>query len=339
MNLDLTRLAAMGWFSKTLEAAARLRVADALGDSAMTYQELAATTGTSAEALHAMLRSLSMMGVFVHLDDGKFTNSPLSHRLREDHPESMRHYVMLTAGLYTDTFGNVAHTIRTGESAFRDRHGTNLYGYLENHPEDADIYDNAMEDLCRPVSTELAGTYDFSRVQSVMDLGGGRGALLKGILLAHPRLTGVVGERADTCRRAEAELRRLGNPELLKRLSYTEVDILTGVPGGYDLYTLKNVLHNWNPDTSVRILRNIRAALTASAGQPGRLLVIEPLVERGVDWMRALLQMTVCQDGTEGRTEESQISQLTAAGFRVARVVRLTTGHAVFESVPDETGN
>ncbi len=343
MNLNLMQLSGMGWFSRTLEAVARLRVADELGDSTMTYQELAEKTGASAEALHAALRTLSMMGVFTHLGDGKFTNSPLSHRLRDDHPESMRHYVMLAAGLYTDTFGNVMHTISTGESAFRARHGTYIYGYLEKHQEDADIYDNAMEDLTRPVSTELAWTYDFSGVQSVIDLGGGRGALLKGILLLHPHLTGVVGERADTCRRAAAELRRLGNAELLKRLSFVEINILSEVPGGYDLYTLKNVLHNWNSESSVRILRNIRAALTETtkqgAGRVPRLLVIEPLIEHEVDWVRTLFQMTVCQDGVEGRTEESQISQLKEAGFTVEQVVRLNTGHAVFESTLDTTEN
>lgn len=333
----------MGWFSKTLEAVARLRVADELGDGTMTYQALAEKTGAAAEALHAALRTLSMMGVFTHLGDGKFTNSPLSHRLRDDHPESMRHYVMLAAGLYTDTFGNVLHTLSTGESAFRARHGTYIYGYLEKHPEDADIYDNAMEDLTRPVSAELARAYDFSGVRSVLDLGGGRGALLKSILLLHPHLTGVVGERADTCRRAEAELERLGNAELSKRLSFVEVDILTEVSGGYDLYTLKNVLHNWNPETSVRILRNIRAAMGETteqgAGSAPRLLVIEPLVEHEVDWLRALFQMTVCQDGVEGRTEESQIAQLKEAGFTVEQVIRLNTGHAVFVSTLDTAAN
>ncbi|UQA97424.1 acetylserotonin O-methyltransferase [Streptomyces halobius] len=338
MDLDLMQLSGMGWFSKTLEAAARLQVADELGDSTMTYQEIAERVGADADALQAILRSLSALGVFAHLGDGKFANSPLSHRLRDDHPQSMRHYVILAAGLYTDTFGNVLHTARTGGSAFRALHGTNIYGYLEKHPEDADLYDNAMEDLTRPVSAELARTYDFSAVRSVIDLGGGRGALLKGLLLAHPHLTGIVGERADTCARAAADLRRIGSTDLLERLSYVETDILSKVPGGYDLYTLKNVLHNWNPESSVRILRNIRAALTGTAEQPGgrapRLLVIEPLIEQEADWMRALFQMTVSQDGTEGRTEEGQIAQLEEAGLTVERVIRLATGHSVFESLP-----
>ncbi|WP_043268383.1 methyltransferase [Streptomyces sp. CT34] len=343
MNLDLMQLSGMGWFAKTLEAAARLQVADELGDSTMTYQEIAERAGADADALHAVLRSLSALGVFAHLGDGKFANSPLSHRLRDDHPQSMRHYVILAAGLYTDVFGNVLHTARTGGSAFRALHGTNIYGYLEKHPEDADLYDNAMEDLTRPVSAELARTYDFSAVRSVIDLGGGRGALIKGVLLAHPHLTGAVGERADTCTRAAADLRRTGDTDLLERLSYVETDILSRVPRGHDLYTLKNVLHNWNPESSVRILRNIRAALTETAerraGPVPRLLVIEPLIEREVDWMRALFQMTVSQDGTEGRTEEGQIAQLEEAGLTVERVVRLATGHAVFESLPTANGS
>ena len=142
-------------------------------------------------------------------------------------------------------------------------------------------------------------------------------------------------KRPMTCAAAAAELARLGDTDLLKRLTFSETDLLTEVPGGFDTYTLKDVLHNWNPDTSVLILRNIPAAIAATmtedAGSTPRLRVIEPVSGKDVDSLRALFQMTVCQDGTEGRTEDSQMTQLVEAGFTVDRVLRLSTGHAVFD--------
>ncbi|GAA4997853.1 methyltransferase [Streptomyces hyderabadensis] len=325
-------LAGMGWIAKSLTAAAELDLADHLDGTPMTAEELAKHTGTHPETLEALLRILSALGVFGRDEAGAYRNTPLSDQLRDDHPQSMRHYVMLSGGLYADTFTAVTHTLRTGESAFRHLHGTRIYEYLEQHPADADLYDKAMADLARPVAAALADAYDFTGVRRVLDVGGNSGELLKGLLTAHPHLTGTVLDRPDVCERAAAELAAPGREDLAERLAYTPGDFLKEIPGGADLYTVKNVLHNWNHDNSVVILSRIREAMERTgAGRPAdqrpRLLVVEPLIETDLDWMRVLFQMVVCEDGTRGRTDEVQRTQIAEAGLDVLDTIRLDTGH------------
>lgn len=332
VEVSLMGLAGMGWIAKSLTAAAELDLADHLDGTPMTAEELAKQTGTHPETLEALLRILSALGVFGRDEAGAYRNTPLSDQLRDDHPQSMRHYVMLSGGLYADTFTAVTHTLRTGESAFRHLHGTRIYEYLEQHPADADLYDKAMADLARPVAAALADAYDFTGVRRVLDVGGNSGELLKGLLTAHPHLTGTVLDRPDVCERAAAELAAPGREDLAERLAYTPGDFLKEIPGGADLYTVKNVLHNWNHDNSVVILSRIREAMERTgAGRPAdqrpRLLVVEPLIETDLDWMRVLFQMVVCEDGTRGRTDEVQRTQIAEAGLDVLDTIRLDTGH------------
>ncbi len=333
VEVSLMGLAGMGWIAKSLTAAAELDLAEHLEGRPMTAEELAKSTDTHPETLDALLRILSALGVFQREESGVYRNSALSAQLRDAHPQSMRHYVMLSGGLYADTFTALPHTLRTGESAFRHLHGTRIYEYLEAHPADADLYDRAMADLARPVAATLADAYDFTDVRSVLDVGGNTGELLKGLLTAHPHLTGVCLDRPDVCTRAAAEL-AAADPGLAARLTYHPGDFRTEVRAGADLYTVKNVLHNWNHDNSVVILGRIREAMERTAAdRPGgvrpRLLVIEPLIESGLDWMRVLFQMVVCEDGTRGRTDEVQRAQITEAGLDVLDTLRLSTGHTV----------
>lgn len=206
VEVSLMSLAGLGWVAKSLTAAAELGLADHLDGSPMTAEELAKQTDTHPETLEALLRILSTIGVFGRDDAGVYRNTALSDQLRDGHPQSMRHYVMLSGGLYADTFSAVTHTLRTGESAFRHLHGTRIYEYLEQHPAEADLYDKAMADLARPVAGALADAYDFAAVRSVVDIGGNSGELLKGLLTAHPHLTGTCLDRPDVCARATAEL-------------------------------------------------------------------------------------------------------------------------------------
>ncbi|MCX4760224.1 acetylserotonin O-methyltransferase [Streptomyces sp. NBC_01275] len=343
MDMDIMGLAAMGWVGKSLSAAAELRLADRLAERPMTVAELAKETDTQPDVLEALMRILPVLGLFQRDDADVYRNSPLSERLREDHPQSMLHYVRLSTGLYADTFTAITHTLRTGESAFRSLHGTRIYEYLEQNSEAADLYDKAMADLARPVAAALADTYAFERVGTVLDVGGNSGELLKGLLRAHPHLKGVSFDRSGVCERATADLAASDQAALAERLTFHPGSFLEEVPAGADLYLVKNVLHNWNHDNSVVILSRIREAVErtgadrAPSDRP-RLLVIEPLVETDVDWIRVLFQMVVCEDGTRGRTDDVQRAQITEAGFEVRSTFRLATGHTVHECVVGAEG-
>jgi len=311
-------LTCAAWVSSAVALAARLGIADLVAAQPRSVAELAAATGTSAPMLERLLRVLAATGLFKRIDDGSYMNSPDSELLRDDHPHSVRHICMLAGGEYYRAFGELAHTVATGEPAFRHLFGTSIYEYMESHRETAETYDAAMEDLARPVGELLARAYDFGGVREVVDVGGGRGALLRALLRAHPHLRGVSFDRADVCARAVAE----------ERLGFVAGDFFAGVPPDADLYILKNVLHNWSDDSAVAILRSIAASMNG-----GRLLVLEPLLGDGESSLPRLLddlmQAVISERGTAARTEPEMRALLERASLHVVSIDVLPTGHSV----------
>lgn len=323
------QLACGGWIAAAVAAAARLRVADLLADGPKGSAELAAATGAHEPVLRRVMRVLVSVGLFAEQADGRFTNTPESLPLQSDHPRSMRHFCMLAAGEYGQAFAELMHTLETGAPAFGKVFGGSVYEHFSRHPEAADVYDRAMEELARPVGRALAGLRPFDAVTTVVDVGGGRGTLVKAVLRAHPHLRGMCVDRADVCARAETEL-RASDAALAARLTFVPGDFFGTLPPGADLYLLKNVLHNWNDDSAVAILERIREAMHA----PGaRLLVIEPLAGDGApsayEAMDDLLQMVICQEGTTARSDAQFRALLHRAGLVVESVTPLATGHAV----------
>jgi C-methyltransferase len=329
--MQIAQLAGASWVSKALSAAARLGLADQLRDRPMTHVELARRTDCDPEVLLRLMEGLAALGIFEQDAAGMMRNTPDSEQLRSDHPRSMRYFCMLAGEMYYDAWGALMHTLRTGKPASRHVFGGSIYEHMEANPEAARVYDRAMEDLARPVAAELVDRGQFAGVRTVVDVGGGRGALLAAVLAAYPDLHGVCADRADVCARAERE-RLEDDPELARRLSFRPTDFFTEVPTGGDRYLLKNVLHNWSFDSGTRILLNVARAMRATPGS--RLLVLEPLVEDEHDAMHVLFQMVICEDGTRGLSAEEMRNLLDTAGLTVLTTDRLSTGHTLLECTP-----
>ncbi|MEU9988129.1 methyltransferase [Streptomyces sp. NPDC048045] len=324
MEVSLLSLVMGSFTSATVGAAARLGVADALADGPATSAELAKAVGADHDSLVSLMNALTALGVFARNEEGRYTNSPLSEQLRTDHPESIRYLTALLCGLYAQAAsGGLAQAVQHGTSVMPQAFGVSLYEYLDKDAETARIFDLAMQDWARPIGTVLAEHVPFENVRTVVDVGGGNGALLKTILAAHQHLEGVCVDRADTCRRAEAALRETGDEDLVGRLSYRSSDILAEVPEGGDLYIIKNVLHDWSSESSVRILSNIRAAMSAGAGPDRKpmLLVIDPLVEHDSGAaFRNVIKMVVGETNARERTEADIRREVTEAGLEVVSV-------------------
>jgi hypothetical protein len=324
-------MACGGWVASAVGATARFGLADLVKDGAKTPAELAAATGASERVVAQLLQLLVAVGLFAEAD-GRYTATDEGAMLREDHPDSVRHFAMLASGDYQRIFQEMSHTVQTGESSARRALGCTLYDHLDRSPEQAETYDRAMEDLTRPASRVLALVRDFSAVRTVVDIGGGRGALMRGLLRAVPGIHGIVFDRPDVADRARAALPAVA-PDLEGRLEYVGGSFFDGVPAGGDLYFLKNVLHSWNDQSAVAVLRSIGRRL---AGRPdARLVVIEPLVGGRMPSMyRALdelMQMVVSESGTTARTDDEFRALATAAGLTVTRVDQLQSGHAAIE--------
>ncbi|QKG19172.1 methyltransferase [Actinomadura verrucosospora] len=326
MEVSLVGLSVGTWIASSLGVAARLGIADALAEGPATGAELAKAVGAHPDAIPPLLRTLAMVGVFGQDEEGRYVNSALSEQLRTDHPRSLRHLCALTGGLYFQASGGLLDAVRTGRPALPFVFGAPLYEQLERDPETAAIFDRAMEDLARPVAAALAEHYPFKDVRTVVDVGGGNGALLKGILTAHPHLRGICADRPEVCGRARDELRGSGDQDLIDRLTFQPVDVFKECPAGADLYVLKNVLHDWSSDSAVRILRSVRDAMRAGAEQGGRpvLLVIDPLVEHDAGAaIRPLIKLVIGEDRTRERSEADLRGEAAEAGLEVLSVTPL----------------
>lgn len=337
----LIRIAASGCFPRALAVAARLGLADLTATTARTAAELAARTQTNPDALGLLLHTLTMMEVFKVDAEGSFHLSDEFAQLRSDHPQSLRNYCILMAETYDDAFGGLLDTVRTGKSGFQSMFGASLYEYLADHPEAEAIFDNAMAELAKPVAAALAEHYDFAAVATVIDIGGGGGAFLRGILQAHPHLRGICLDRPSVCDRAQTALRNEAEGGLGERLTFQSADVFRDIPEGGDRYLVKNVLYDWSFDSCLRLLGAARNAMQgtarardASAENSPRLLIVEPLFERDSDAARALFQMVICEDGTRGFSQAQLRRLIEASDLKVLSIERLSCGHSVFECAP-----
>ncbi|KAA5834967.1 methyltransferase [Saccharopolyspora hirsuta] len=325
--MNLVELAMSGWYSRSISTAVRLGIPDLIADRPRKLDELAAVLDVDPAMLRGLLRMLVSAGVVVR-DGEAFALREDFAELRSDHPRTMRNVFTLFAETYDDAWAGLGHTVRTGESGYEHVFGVPLYVHLERDADAARVFDAAMAELARPVAAEFVRHHDFSGLSTVVDVGGGSGALLREVLGANPHLSGVVADRGTVCRRGAEDLRRSGDQDLIARLSFAPSDFFADLPAGSDRYLLKNVLFDWSDADRVRILRTIADAMTRPAA---RLLVLEPLAHHEEDWS-SLTRAVFCGSDVPVLDEHRLRALLDEAGFDVLSTARLeSTQHTLLE--------
>jgi hypothetical protein len=328
----LYQLATAHYGSQALYVAAKLGVADHFGDGPTTAEALAAATKSHAPSLARVLRLLVTLGVLEE-GDGGFTLTAMGAALKSG-PGSFRAAVQLFAGpMVWGAWGDLLRTVETGEPAFARVFDTDSFGYFDSHPEEGANFDEAMGAFTRMISGAVAASYDFSALRSVIDVGGGEGVLLNGILKANPALRGTVFDLPRLEERARAQIAAAG---LADRYAFHGGDFFESVPAGHDAYLLKHVIHDWNDERAVTILKSCRRAM----GDQGKLLLVEgvypPRVVATPECRGAAandVNMLVCTGGLQ-RTEEAFRDLYAAAGFRLTRIVATPARVAVIEGEP-----
>jgi hypothetical protein len=251
----------------------------------------------------------------------------LGATLLTDVPGSLRFFAIEELGEnHYPAWEKLLHSVQTGDIAFNHVYGESKWQYMAQHPEEAMIFDLAMASFSSVVSAAVAGAYDFSSSRTVVDLGGGDGSLLAGILRAHSHLQGVVADVPHVVERARQKIEADG---LSGRCGTAGVNFFKGVPNS-DTYLLKWILHDWTDEQSVMILKNCRNAMTAD----GRVLIIEAVLQPGdatsfgkfVD-----LNMLVMTGGRE-RTETEYRTLLEAAGLKLTKVIPTQTEMSIIEA-------
>lgn len=314
--------------SQALYVVTTLGIPDLLADGPRSAADLAAASDSHPRALYRVLRMLAAAGVFQEDEEQRFSLTEMGELLRTDAPGSLQPWAAMLARPYIwEAWGALEHSVRTGENAFRHVHGTSIWDYREQHPEEGAIFDRAMTGNTRRSNQAVVGTYDFGRFRTVVDVGGGQGVLLAAILQANPQVGGVLFDQPHVVARATEVLREAG---VADRVRIESGSFFEAVPPGADAYALRFIIHDWPDDESVQILRNVRDALP----DDGRVLVIENVVpppNEGLETKLLDLQMLVAPGGQE-RTLDEYAALFDAAGLRLAGTTPTDAGLVVIEA-------
>ncbi len=320
LSLGLYQMATGHYYSLALGVVAKMKIADLLKDGPRHYDDLARAAGAHGPSLNRVLRLLASAGVFEEQEGGKFVLTGLGQYLRSDVPGSMRASVLLFSGTH-QAWQELEYCVQTGEPWFHRTDPTaDGFALMAQNPEQLKIFDQAMATFAPMTSAAVAASYDFSTFGTVVDVGGGNGALLIGILKANPDLRGIVFDQPHAAEKAAGNIAAAG---LESRCQAVGGDFFKSVPPNCDAYLLKHVIHDWNDDRALAILKNCHRVM----GPDSKLLIIEGVYPPRIDQSdssqgaaRNDVNMLVCTGGRQ-RSEAEFRSLYDTAGFRLTRIV------------------
>jgi SAM-dependent methyltransferase len=316
--------------TQAIYVAAQLGLADVLADEPLTVEEIARRVRTDPDATYRLLRLLASHSIFSEQDDGRFTMTPMAHALRPDGPNSLYGMAVLMGHpIHWEDWGHLVDSVRTGEPIMPKLRGMGAFEYLAANPEYSALFMRGMGDLSSLETEPVLTGYDFSRYGTIVDVGGGGGALLAAILQRAPRSRGVIFDDRARMFGAEAVLADAG---VADRCTIADGGLFDPVTPGGDAYLLKHIVHDWPEDRALAILKNVRDAVNPD----GRLLLMEFVVPEDnephpgklVDlWLMLLV-------GGKERTERQYAELLAAAGFELVRVTPTASPLSIVEARP-----
>jgi hypothetical protein len=311
--------------SQALYVVATLGIADQLAAGPRTSDELAVAVGAHADALYRVLRALAAVGVFTELDGAWFVLTPLGEHLRSDAEEPLGGWARFIGREYQwQAWAHLLDAVRSGTCAFKSVHGQSGWEYRSTNPKENAIFDRAMTDLSQRIRGQIVDAYDFGRHAQIVDVGGGRGALLAAILKQCPSVRGTLFDLPHVVADSHAVLAAAGVSE---RCDVVAGDFFAGLPEGADAYLLKTLLHDWDDADALRILLACRKA----SRQGASLIVVEwELGPRNSarDAKMSDLGMLV-GNGGRVRSLDEHTTLLSRSGFHARQHIRMPAGYSI----------
>ncbi len=316
--------------TQLLYVMAALGLADHLRDGPKSSAALAEAAGAHPHALARLLRALASLGVVDYVAPDTFALTPLSACLLSDAPGSLRTVALAAGALNYRAWGELLHSVTTGQTAFGRAHGVGFFDYLGQHPDLAGLFDEQMAGGFERRNAAIVAAYDFSALRTIVDVGGGHGGLIAAILAAYPSLRGILVDLPHVVAGAAPVLAAAG---VADRCRVVAGDFFQAVPAGGDAYLLAGVLHDWDDAAAAVILRNCRAALAGD----GRVLVAEQVAPPdNAPFPAALLDIAMLvHTGGRERTAAEFEALFSTAGLRLANIIRTGWGR-LLEGVPVE---
>jgi predicted O-methyltransferase YrrM len=317
----------------SISAVAELGIADHLSEGPKTASDLARLSGANEDFLRRVLRYLASEGVFEERAGDAFALTERSHWLRSNVPGSLRPRAVYTGNaLSWMTWGSLLQCMKTSVSGFEVAFGEGIFDYVRTHPDAAATFNAFMAANTAASVEAILAAYNFSGVRELVDVGGGRGALVAGVLQANAGMRGILFDMPEVVATAGPLLDQAGVADRCKVIGG---DFFEAVPAGADLYALKFILHDWPDAKCIRILRNCRQAMAPG----GRVLVVEHVVPKdgGPHISKFMdINMLVNTSGGRERTRQEFEQLLAAAGLQLRQLAPTAIGLCTLECVSSQ---
>jgi hypothetical protein len=317
------------WVAQGVYAVTKLGIVDALRDGPKSADAVAESIDADPDAVYRLMRMVASRGVFTSQADRRFALAPMGRALLSDTPDSMRGYVLFVGDpLHWQHWGQLSESVRTGRCAIEEVRGKPTFEWLEDVPELAAVFNDGMTSISKMETPTVVAAYDFTPFGTIVDVGGGHGLLLSAILRAAPNSRGILFDAESVVQGAPSVLESAG---VSNRCAAVGGSFFESVPAGGDAYVLKHIIHDWDDEKSLAILRNVRTAMNAGA----KVLIVEAVVpDDDREHLSKLLdlEMLVAATGRE-RTETEYAELLRKAGFRHTRTVPTVGPASIVEAV------
>jgi ubiquinone/menaquinone biosynthesis C-methylase UbiE len=316
------------WVSQAIYAAAKFAIADHLKHGPKPVDELAKITATHPDALYRLLRALASVGIFSEGEARHFSLTPLAELLQSEAPGSKRALALMSGDEQFRTWAEIDYSIQTGKIAFDKVFGKPIFDYLGEHPDKARIFDAAMVGIHGRESDAVLDACDFSGIRRIVDIGGGNGSQLTGILKKNTAMKGILFDLPHVVERAKE---RIASAGLAERCELVAGNFFEAVPTGADAYIMRHIIHDWDDERALTILRNCHRAMAAD----GKLLVVESVIPPGNEpFGGKLLDLVMLLiPGGKERTADEYCTLFAQAGFQLTRIIPTRTEVSIVEGV------
>ncbi len=303
------------WMTQAVWVAAELGVADILSNGSCSIEALAERTRTKSDALYRVMRALAGVGIFAEGPNRRFSLTARAMPLKSDTPRSQRAFAIMMGAEFHGAWGELLHTVQTGEPGFAKRFGSPAFQYMVEHPDRHGIYDSAMGGYGQAEVQAMLDAYDFSASRTVADIGGGSGMLMTAVLERYPRMEGILFDLPPVAERARSIISNAG---LSSRCRVEGGDFFASVPAGADVYILQHIIHDWEDSDAVTILGRCREAMNPES----TILLVESVIPGGNEpcfgkWLDLMMLLV----GGRERTEKEYRNLFSAAGLNLNRIV------------------
>lgn len=322
---NLLMLLSGEWVSRAIYTATKLGVADMLQEGSKSVDELATATQTHADSLYRLMRLLASFGVFDEVYPRVFANTESSLLLAKGHPNSLNALATWYGEDVHVCWDELLSAVNTGQTAFQLTFKQPVFNYLKDNPSRATIFHDAMQEKSNAVIQSALTAYDFSQLQSVVDVGGGYGHFIQAIVTRHPHVKGTVFDLPEVI-----DILKLRVEDLPENFHLSSGDFFVKVPSGADAYIMKSILHDWDDAQCEKILKNCYQAMAPNS----RLLIVEavllPKDKSPYASCMDLLMLAIA--GGKERSLSSFQQMLERTGFAMDNVYQTATEFSIIEA-------